>query len=381
VTSPADRVKESVDLVRSLIEQGILDPAALGLRPAEKATDLVPGRRVKLRDLEKEIETSFRTSTKRTYMPYIEFLVHGWAGHQDVFAGYGDAWVDEVLPSQLDVALGHIQTRARLAVERRNAAREAQQREPRKTGGTSPEYNAVGAWRRLFQFAIDNRHLAAGYNPADKVTKPARIDGTRVALTQSQYDQLWDFIDSSGDDPQLDRMLCETIVISGARVEGLLNLTLRGIDVEECTLLLDEKFGQRIHQPVPDWFAKKLRDFAVARGAARYNDPVFIKRAVGKRAATPITDRRFDNVFTQRLQSAFVWADKQQVGAHTLRHHAVTVVERHANKAVARAFARHKAADVNDIYTQATRVEVARAIVELYGGDHPWLHREPRVAK
>ena len=66
-----------------------------------------------------------------------------------------------------------------------------------------------------------------------------------LGLEQAQYDELWLLVDNSGDDPLLDRMICETIVISGARQEGILNLELGGIDLEECTIRLDEKFAAR----------------------------------------------------------------------------------------------------------------------------------------
>src|SRR5690242_13021969 len=80
-----------------------------------------------------------------------------------------------------------------------------------------------------------------------------RVDGERPALTQEESDQMWEFVDSSGDDPPLDCILCETIVIAGARVEGLFNLTLGGSTVTSA-LLLDEKRQTRAYrqpQPVP----------------------------------------------------------------------------------------------------------------------------------
>lgn len=43
-------------------------------------------------------------------------------------------------------------------------------------------------------------------------------------------------------------MVCETILVSGARVEGLTNLTIRGIDLEECVLWLDEKNDKLVPQ-------------------------------------------------------------------------------------------------------------------------------------
>jgi hypothetical protein len=38
-------------------------------------------------------------------------------------------------------------------------------------------------------------------------------------------------------------MIARTIVISGARREGILNLRMRGLDDVECTIRLDEKFA------------------------------------------------------------------------------------------------------------------------------------------
>jgi integrase len=325
------------------------------------------------------VEAAFRTDTKRTYMPYNRFLVNGEDGY---FPGLADAWVDEVTFSQLNEALKAVQTRALDIVSARNDVRQRVGRATRRTNGKSSEYNAVGAWRNFFEVAIADGYLPEGANPALKLTKPKRKDGKRPALTREELDQMFRLVDNSGDDPELDRMLCETILVSGARQEGLLNLTVAGMDLDECAILLDEKFGKAVWQPVPDWFIKGLWQFAISRGATLPGDKVFVKRATGPKAvARPITGRRFDNLFTDRIQAAFEWADKRKVGGHTLRHHGTTVIERHAGRAVATAFARQEPEGVNGIYTEATPREVAAAVVGVYGGDHPWLHREPRVVQ
>lgn len=320
------------------------------------------------------------TSTVRTYRPYLLLLSRGWAGRDFVYPGIGDMYVDEVLPSHLKKALEAVDVRAQQLIEGRNAVRRKVGRVEFAKAGSTPRYNAVGAFRRMFSDAIAERHLAKDCSPAADIIKPHRSEGGRMALRQSQLDAMFDLVDSTGDDPELDRMVCETILVSAARVEGLLNLTVRGIDVEECVIWLDEKNDTLVPQPVPDWFAAKLLQFARSRGAVGKDDPVFVKRPCGGRPAAPITERRMDYIFG-RLQAAYEWADTDRVTAHVLRHHAVTVVERLAGKAVARAYARHSSGDVNDIYTAASRAEVAAVVVRLYGGDHPWLHREPRVRK
>lgn len=350
--------------------------ATTAVQAAATAT-AAPAKRIRLVDLLPIVEAAFRTDTKRTYMPYNRFLVHGEDGY---FDGLGDRWADEVTFSELNRAQNAVQARAKDIVQARNEIRQQVGRTTRRTNGKSSEYSAVGAWRNFFAVAIADGYLAEGANPAMKLTKPKRKDGKRPALTREELDEMLDFIDSSGDDPELDRVLCETILIAGARQEGLLNLDLGGIDREECAIYLDEKFGKALWQPVPDWFIDGLYVFATSRGALRPTDKVFIKRATGLRApGGPITTRRFDNLFTDRIQAAFEWADKRKVAAHTIRHHAVTVVERYAGRAVSTAFARHEPEDVNGVYTEATRQEVAAAVVGVYGGDHPWLHREPRV--
>lgn len=59
-----------------------------------------------------------------------------------------------------------------------------------------------------------------------------------------------------------------------------------------------------MNQPVPDWFARLLHEFALSRGAVRPGDKVFRQRARGQQPARPITSRRLDSLI-QRLQAAY----------------------------------------------------------------------------
>ncbi len=84
---------------------------------------------------------------------------------------------------------------------------------------------------------------------------------------------------------------------------------------------------EEVDQPVPDWFVEELYRFAVSRGATRPSDQVLRTRGTAKtRRRTPITDRRLDYLF-QRIQTSLPWADRKQVTAHVLRHHAIAVVQ------------------------------------------------------
>ena len=388
VADAARAVSDATRLVRQLIADGTITADALGLPPAAApavpplGTHLVPGEPITVAALAEKTLAGCPPNTARTYGSYIRLLAHGWPAQADpedkIYPGLGERWAHDVLPSDLEEALRHVHARTLLGAERRGRHREDVGRVVRRTTAAGAQYNAVGAWRRMFSVAVKDRHLAKGFDPAQEVDKPRRSGGKRQALPQHHYDQLWELVRNSGDDPELDELVCETIVIAGARQEGILNLSLDGIDRTECTLRLDEKFGKVVHQPVPDWFVAKVHAFAVSRGATRPGDPVFVKRAKGTRPAAPITNRRFDNIFATRLQSAFEWADRQQVTGHTLRHHAIAVIERAASKAVSLRFARHEPEDVNDEYSRATETEVAQAVVAVYGGDHPWLHRPPQ---
>ncbi|MCF6744888.1 hypothetical protein E9529_11465 [Blastococcus sp. KM273128] len=98
----------------------------------------------------------------------------------------------------------------------------------------------MGAWRRMFKVAVKDRHLAKAFDPSQEISKPKRSDGTRMAFEQFQLDDVWAVATGTGDDPVLDEHVLETILIAGARQEGILNLTLGGLDHVECTIRLDE---------------------------------------------------------------------------------------------------------------------------------------------
>lgn len=348
---------------------------------AERASAQGPGARITVADLAIKALGTLSEGTARTYGTYIRFLAWGdpeMTGPDGrPWTGFGQRWADEILPSDLVMVLELVGRRQEEAAARRACNRELAGRVVRDARGMGAKYNAVGAWRNMFQTAIKDRHLAEGMNPAAKLAKPKRSDGQRMALEDEHYEQMTRLIASTGDDPQLDNLVLRFLAITGARREGLLNLTLAGIDEQECTVRLDEKFGAIVDQPVPDWFIAELLVFARERGAVNREDRVFVK-ATRSGTLQSMGRRRFDYIFTDRLQSSFEWADRLQITAHTIRHHAITQVERHAGAAVAGAFARHLPQEVTDIYSRASRREVAAAIVDLFGGDHPWLHRQPR---
>lgn len=358
--------------------------AAGATAPAAATPALVPGEPITVADLvDKALKKLEHTTSRRTYGSYLRLLRDGHTDPDDptrtTYPGLGDRYWHEVLATDLHEALRHVEKRAVQDGRRRDDARAAVDRQVRKSNGRGAVFNAVGAWRYLGKVAIEDRHLAPGYCPAQHLSKPKRSKTGREPLAPALLEQLRDFVASTGDDPELDDLIVTTILVTGARQEGLIKLTVSDVDLEECTVRLDEKFGKVVHQPAPDWLVQRLHEFARSRGATKHDDKIFLKRAIGRRPATGITPRRF-NYLAARIQAAFTWADKLAISAHPLRHQAIKTIERASSKAVSNAFARHEPADTNDVYSKASRQEVAAAVVRVHGGDHPWLHREPRIA-
>ncbi len=388
----------AVDTVKQLIAAGMLDPAQLGLRAGhvpdsvvaaytrpDQAHDdqqvpdrhLVPGTPITVRDLVAKASRGLKHSTRRTYGSYMKLLADGHIDPLDeslTHFGLGDKFAHEVLPSELEELLAFVRRRALVHAERRAAIRRGVGRVARESDGVGACYNAVGAWRRVFAVAVKDRHLARQFDPAQEIKKPKRCTGNRRPLKHQQVNEFWSVVRGTGNDPELDWMICQTILISGARREGLLNLTLGWVDRESCTIRLDEKFDKKVDQPVPDWFVHLLHDFAVSRGATHPTDKVFrLRAAADGTPGEPITSRRLDGLF-QRVQSLLPWADRDQLTAHTLRHHAIALVERHAGNQVSAAFARHEPEDTHSLYGRASREEVAQAVIEIHGGEHPLVN-------
>lgn len=327
-------------------------------------------------------ESLTESSSLRTYRSAWRALVEGIAAEPGVseVPALGGKFAHEVTTVDLKKFLEPLTCRARRRNESRDVARYEAGRAQRRGSGQVAMYNAVGAWRRLFAIAEDARAIPRGTNPAAALKKPGRATASRTWLSDGQMAEVLSLASASGDDPELDGLLCQFHLITGARQEGALNLFVRHVDLKAGMVTLDEKNGKIAEQPVPDWLAVRLLEFAASRGSTAANDPVFVKKSRSGRV-TRVTPRRYNYIF-ERLQSLSEWMDREQVTAHTLRHCAGKLVERHAGKMVAEAFLRHARSGVTDGYTWAKPDEVARAVIDLWGGRHPMVtssHRRLRA--
>lgn len=378
--NPLGPSTDIVKMVQAMLAAGmisadqILNPQDTDAVTADRLAHLVPGEPITVRELVVKTKKMMKDSTSRTYNTYLNLLADGVTDPADPtfsIEGLGDRYAHHIVTSDLEVVLRFVEQGAIRRAEARADVRRQAGRATRDSNGSGAKYNAVGAWRHLFEVAIADRHLAKGYNPATDLRKPPRSNTARRPLPAKEMAEMWTVLGQTGNDPELDLMIAEMIIITGARREGLLNLTISDLDRVNCTVRLDEKLGKIVRQPVPDWFVEKLHRFAEDRGASAPHDQVFRRRCRRDGGpGTPITSRRLDYCFG-RVQASLEWADRKQVTAHVLRHHAVALIERHAGFQVANRFARHEPDSVTKRYGQATEEEVARAVIEVHGGRHP----------
>jgi integrase len=328
----------------------------------------------------------------RTYDSYWKVMVEGWPfqkkgtlkkdgsrvgadpvpAEEKLFAGIGHMRLVDVRVSHVTEVLNTCMVRAELNAERAKVRREAKGKPVKQSKLDGAKRNAIGAMRYFFNAAIDERLLDEDHNPPQKLKKPGKSEGGRRAFTQTEYSELWSTIVSGGDDPELDTLMWETVFVTGARREGLINLDIRDLDHVRCTLWLNEKNGDVEEQPVTADLLERLEDFARRRGSTSGTDPVFVfKTPQANGRPHRITDRRFDTVHA-RIQKALPWAARLGVSLHWGRHHAITTVERvSGSEAVAARFARHSDKTVTATYDKATGSEVCAAVAAMTGTVHP----------
>ncbi|SDS83615.1 Integrase [Nocardioides scoriae] len=289
-----------------------------------------------------------------------------------LYDGLGDVKLTDVHYSDLVKWLGWCRVRAELAEHKASLRRERRGLTVRHSDQEGAVRNAVGAIRYFFTQAVLDGQLPADSDVSQRLRKPGKRPSTRRAFTASEYEELWRVVSSGGDDPELDSLLLETVLVTGARREGLVNLNCNHLDYQRVTLWLDEKNGRVSEQPVTTDLLRRLSVFAASRFSATGTDPVFsFKDAITDRRPHRITDRRFDTLH-KRIQRELGWADRLGVTLHWARHHAITTVERVSSEAVAARFARHTAqGGVTRTYDKASGEEVCAVVGWMTGTEHP----------
>jgi integrase/recombinase XerC len=311
-----------------------------------------------------------KPSTRALYAPYWKRLVDGFVDPPDPKNpkakpkrgehALGDRRLDRV--TTLDIEKGK-----NLAVERAVTRRSSH-------AGQSAGEHYVGAARRLFQKAVDEKLITA--NPASKVDKPKRPRSNRSALPAELVPKLWDVVVNGGNDPVLDLILVRFHLETGARRGGAIALRRSDLDAARQTVWLSEKNGMRREQPVTRKLFDRLIFLMNERTSSRHpSDPVFHYSN-----GSPLTRRRYNTLF-ERIQRDLPEAGR--ISAHVLRHTAITWVERTSGSYnLAGYFAGHYyGPDVTSTYIRVDIADVAKATSEIWRERHPLAPAVPRRQK
>ncbi|MFI1462505.1 tyrosine-type recombinase/integrase [Nocardia carnea] len=234
-------------------------------------------------------------------------------------------------------------------------------------GGSAAARNFLHGVRRLYRLAEMDGLIASASNPAGKVPMPRKLESTRHALTPGQVSELGRVAAETGNDGELDALIVRLHVETACRRQAALRLRVDDLSVDDCTVLLHHKGGVDTWHPITPLLMVRLLEHVDRRGVGASGHQVLRTRG-GK----PITDRRYDNLHG-RFHRHLAWAEAKGVTVHWLRHTTLTFVERTCGEAVARRYAAHRdpGTTATPIYTKASLVECAEALVAVTGQPHP----------
>ncbi len=282
---------------------------------------------------------------------------------------FGDRRLDQVRAGDIEA----------LAVAKREAvvAREDERQDkladqglagaPRRTG-RGAERNLLEAARRFFAIAVNDRLIAD--NPALRIPLPPRGKPGARSLRPDQLTSLWATVVSGGDDPELDGLIVWFHLETGARRGGALELRIRDLKQDACTITLYEKgkHGKvERPQPVSRALMDALTAHARARGAGRPGDAVFHYRDPTSERPHPLGKKRYETL-VKRIRKQLPWARDRWMKHHDLRRTGVTLIERiSGSPAIARLFAGHATGTSLDTYDHADDEELRAALAEYLG--------------
>lgn len=221
--------------------------------------------------------------------------------------------------------------------------------------------NFVRACRFAFNLAVVDGLI--GRSPAIALRVPPRPPAPERPLETAELEQLWQVASSTGDDPELDRLILLLARHTAARREGLINLTLDALDEVRGTITLSEKGGKPRELPLQRDLIRAALAFARQRGACLPHD-----RVLRYRSGRPITRRRFMTLFN-RLDAHTEWSERLDVGVHWIRHTTLADIATVAGLRVAAAYAGHSDGSLGVIgsYTKVPPAHLRAAYTRVFG--------------
>ncbi len=199
--------------------------------------------------------------------------------------------------------------------------RRAQRGLPMKKGdGHNAAETAVAAMRSLY--ATASAHLD-GKNPAQQVPKPRRDPKERRPMQPFELAELHLITATGGNDAELDLLILDTGIATGARAKGVAELTVGQLCPDTQMIKMRDKGGRLIDMPVSRQLLDRLYTHAVGRGGDTCNpkSPHFVPDTMVFRLKNghPMSERRLDRL-AHRGQSSLEWARDEQLGFHHIRH-------------------------------------------------------------
>ncbi|MFN3215893.1 MAG: tyrosine-type recombinase/integrase [Acidimicrobiales bacterium] len=333
----------------------------------------------------------------------------------DHCAGFADRALASVRVSEWSHQARWAQLRAQKRIAVRNRGRSADGRPTFAFDGRSAVEHYRAALSAIYKLALADQVPGVTHNRALDLAAPQRPAPVARAYTETQLEQLWHAIfTSGGHDPELDMLLVWFCLETGSRRAGPIELTVGDLMFSGQRVRLSEKNNKVDEQPVSPELLAMLFAHALGRGdIVRQNPtgivpaaitvadvaagrvtlvtdaPVFYYRNPRKltRRETaadgsavicveldddgnprtephPLTRKRFESLWA-RLKRDLSWLDEMHGRPHDLRKTMGTFIERAHGHAVAQRWLRHAITDVTATYTAASDAETTAA--------HQWL--------
>jgi integrase len=290
----------------------------------------------------------------------------------------------ELLVSQEAYSLRHAQDLVTIAQRRaiksgawRNRKRAKRGRSIMRATGEGAESSAINAIQALYRSAAADHGIV---NVAAVLEFPDSRPAPRRPLIAAELVELLYVTSRTGDDPELDTLLVDYGIATGARRSGAYGLNVGRIQVVNQIIELLDKNGNVQPAPVSAELVERLLAHARERGGAKCDpaspnyDPasaVFWTSAEDG-GFQPLTSRHFDHLH-ERWQQLLPWANDERVTYHHLRHTMAVPMERYGAH-VKRRYLRHSEGNVDDRYGACTLTELAEALGDYLGFQHPLAH-------
>jgi integrase len=259
-----------------------------------------------------------------------------------------------------------------------NRARAERGKPPKRGDGHNAAETAIRAMRSLYTALEDHCDPEA----ANKVKPQSRNPREKRPMRPSELVELHVVTASGGDDPELDVLLLDTGIATGARIEGLERLTLGQLHRSAQTIDMKDKGNKTVAMPVSVELIDRLLAHAKQRGGAmcdpastsyRPDAPVFWLKRTKAGEPRKMSGRRFDTL-ANRWQSTLDWAMEEQLGFHHIRHAMGAILASNAGPQYKKRYLRHADTTVSDVYGICNLEGLARAMSRLLEFEHPLVH-------